>query len=89
MATNRDKNMSEDGDIRVNSSATDAQLAWLGEAEAGSKKRHSREDLEAYETAYNAGCVALARGDLREAEVLLRTARGRNVDFHRRAWTEP
>ena len=76
LTSGQDGVTAENADIRVNSSAADAQLAWVGEAEAENKKRYGREDLEAYETAYNAGCVALARGEMRESEFLLKTARG-------------
>lgn len=38
--------------------------------------RPTREDLDAFETTYNAACASLARGDLRESELLLRRSAG-------------
>ena len=40
------------------------------------KKKPAREDLEAFETAYNAACGSIARGELAQGEVLLKRARG-------------
>lgn len=40
------------------------------------KKKPGREDLEAFETAYNAACGSIARGELGQGEVLLKRARG-------------
>ena len=40
------------------------------------KKKLGREDLEAFETAYNAACGSIARGELGQGEVLLKRARG-------------
>ena len=40
------------------------------------KKKPAREDLEAFETAYNAACGSIARGELGQGEVLLKRARG-------------
>ena len=37
-------------------------------------KKPGREDMEAFETAYNAGCGCLARGDLAKASILLKRA---------------
>lgn len=66
----------EDSDIRINSSATNAQLAWNGQEDASQRKKSTREDLEVFMTAYNAACVAVSRGELREGEFLLKTAQG-------------
>ena len=41
------------------------------------KKKPGREDLEAFETAYNAACGSIARGELGQGEVLLKRAKGR------------
>ena len=43
-----------------------------------------REDLEVFETAYNTACISIARGELGQAEVLLKRARGTSQDFHLR-----
>ena len=41
------------------------------------KKKPGREDLEAFETAYNAACGSISRGEFGQGEVLLKRARGR------------
>jgi signal recognition particle subunit SRP72 len=67
----------EENDLRINSSAADSQLEWQGngeKVEAG-RKKPSREDLEAFETSYNAACGCIARGDLGAGSVLLKRAR--------------
>ena len=40
------------------------------------KKKPVREDLEAFETAYNAACESIARGELGQGEVWLKRAKG-------------
>ncbi|KAK0768539.1 Signal recognition particle subunit SRP72 [Friedmanniomyces endolithicus] len=64
-----------EADLRINSGAVDAQLEWAGQGALVLKKKPGRQDLEAYETAYNAACGAIARGELGQGEVLLRRAR--------------
>jgi tetratricopeptide (TPR) repeat protein len=67
----------EENDLRINGAATDAQLQWQGRGDKveESRKKPSREDLEAFETSYNAACGCIARGDLNSASVLLKRAR--------------
>ncbi|EON64465.1 hypothetical protein W97_03697 [Coniosporium apollinis CBS 100218] len=65
----------EENDIRINAGAVDAQLEWAGMGELVQKKKPVREDLEAFETAYNAACGCIARGELGQGEVLLKRAR--------------
>lgn len=65
-----------EADLRVNSSAVDVQLEWAGRGDLVQKKKPEREDLEAFETAYNAACGSIARGELGQGEVLLERARG-------------
>ena len=67
----------EENDLRINSSATDAQLEWQGNGHKiePSRRKRSGEDLEAFETAYNAACGSIARGDLAVGGVLLQTAK--------------
>ena len=48
------------------------------------KKKPGREDMEAFETAYNAACGSIARGELGQGEVLLRRARGVYCCLNRR-----
>ncbi|KIX93196.1 uncharacterized protein Z520_11050 [Fonsecaea multimorphosa CBS 102226] len=66
---------SEQYDLKVNQSAIDAQAQWLGFADPLSIRKVGREDLEAFETAYNAACGSIARGEYAQAEVLLKRAK--------------
>ncbi|KEF56683.1 uncharacterized protein A1O9_06872 [Exophiala aquamarina CBS 119918] len=66
---------SEEFDLRVNQGAIDAQAQWLGLADASAIPRPSRQDLDAFETAYNAACGSIARGELAQAEMLLKRAK--------------
>lgn len=66
----------EANDLRINAGAVDAQLEWNGLGRLVRKKKPAREDLEAFETAYNAACGSIARGELGQGEVLLRRAKG-------------
>ncbi|KAI9894713.1 MAG: hypothetical protein M1814_002069 [Vezdaea aestivalis] len=61
-------------DLKVNQSATDAQLKWAGSGQSAVNAKPSREDLEAFETAYNAACGSIARGAIAEGAVLLQRA---------------
>ena len=71
----------EENDLRINSGATDAQLEWKRQGELVLKKKPGREDLEAFETAYNAACGSIARGELGQGEVLLKRAKGGRFHF--------
>lgn len=62
--------------MKINGSAVDAQLEWKGQNDLVQTKKPSREDMEAFETAYNAACGSIARGELGQGEVLLRRAKG-------------
>ncbi|KAK3058909.1 Signal recognition particle subunit SRP72 [Extremus antarcticus] len=64
-----------EADLRINSGAVDAQLEWSGQGELARSKKPGRADLEAFETAYNAACGCIARGELGQGEVLLKRAR--------------
>ncbi|KAF2163394.1 hypothetical protein M409DRAFT_68642 [Zasmidium cellare ATCC 36951] len=64
-----------EADLRINSGAVDAQLEWSGRGDLVQKKKPGREDLDAFETAYNAACGSIARGELGQGEVLLRRAK--------------
>jgi signal recognition particle subunit SRP72 len=72
----------EENDLRINSGATHAQLEWQGLGDLVEKKKPSREDLETFETAYNAACASLARGELGQGEVLLKRAKGLSHKRH-------
>jgi signal recognition particle subunit SRP72 len=66
----------EQNDLRINILATNAQLLWKRETDSVKTIRPTREDLEAFETTYNAACSSLARGDLAQSELLLKRAKG-------------
>ena len=75
LSTSQTEAQDEESDLRINSAAVDAQLEWKGQGHLVQKKKPSREDLEAFETAYNAACASIARGELAQGEILLRRAR--------------
>ena len=65
----------DDGlDFKVNESAIRAQLQWSGVEDVQGKKP-GREDLEAFETAYNAASESITRNELGQADVLLKRAK--------------
>nr|POE59297.1 signal recognition particle subunit srp72 [Quercus suber] len=64
-----------EADLRINIGAVDAQLEWNGQGDMVQKKKPAREDLEAFETAYNAACGSIARGELGQGEVLLKRSK--------------
>ena len=74
----------EENDLRINSGATDAQLEWQKQGYLAQERKPRREDLEAFETAYNAACGSIARGELGQGEVLLKRAKGsrRSAHYH-------
>ncbi|KAL2064084.1 hypothetical protein VTL71DRAFT_4578 [Oculimacula yallundae] len=67
----------EENDLRINISAADAQLEWQGNGDKiePSRKQFSKDILDAFETAYNAACECIARGNLGPASALLQRAR--------------
>ncbi|KAK5153865.1 Signal recognition particle subunit SRP72 [Recurvomyces mirabilis] len=65
-----------EADLRINTGAVDAQLEWTYRGDLVTKKKPEREDLEAFETAYNAACASIAQGELAQGEVLLKRAKG-------------
>ncbi|KAM7201520.1 hypothetical protein V8F33_003344 [Rhypophila sp. PSN 637] len=70
-------NFGEENDLRINLLASIAQLEWQGKGWAvpEEEKKTGREELEAFETAYNAACGSISRGDFAKAAVLLKRAR--------------
>ena len=62
--------------MRINLNAAYAQLVWGREGGSVTKMKAEREDLEAFETAYNVACLSIARGELAQANVLLKRAKG-------------
>lgn len=71
----------EQSDLRINRGAVEAQLIWSGEHRHADLRKPGREDLEAFETSYNAACGSVARGELRQAEVLLKRAKGVRASY--------
>lgn len=65
----------EEYDIRINAGAVDSQLEWVGQGELAQKKKPTREDLDVFETAFNAACGSIARGELAQGEVCLKRAK--------------
>lgn len=68
----------EENDLRINSWAVDAQLQWKGYPDSVRHGRPSRDDLEAFETVYNAACLSIAKGEFDQSEMLLKRAKGRS-----------
>lgn len=64
----------EENDIKINGGAADSQLEWSRQGHLVQRKKATREDL--FETAYNAACASIARGDLDQGDVLLKRSRG-------------
>lgn len=65
----------EEFDVGINQGAIEAQGLWIGALDPASVRRPGREDLEAFEKAYNAACGSIARGELAQAELLLKRAK--------------
>ncbi|KAI5800011.1 hypothetical protein EDC01DRAFT_613135 [Geopyxis carbonaria] len=65
----------EEGDLRVNSQATDAQLAWSGKCALVGDKKTTREDLDVFEATFNAACLSIAKGEYNQALILLKRAK--------------
>ncbi|KAF1834898.1 hypothetical protein BDW02DRAFT_638995 [Decorospora gaudefroyi] len=65
----------EEYDIRINAGAVDAQLEWTGQGELAQKKQPTREDLEVFETAFNAACGSISRNEFGQAQVCLKRAK--------------
>lgn len=65
----------EDSDLRVNRGAVDAALCWTGKSAVIGDKKIEREAFEQYDTAFNAGSEAAAKGDLKQALMFLSKAR--------------
>lgn len=80
----KQRSSDEESDLRINSSATDAQLGWIGKGHLVRKTKLDREDMNQFETAFNAACGYASRGDLKQAEFLLSRARCRS-EFEKQA----
>ncbi|PNS17446.1 Signal recognition particle subunit SRP72 [Sphaceloma murrayae] len=75
LSSNGSEVANEEVDLRINSSAVDAQLEWASLGHLVRNKKPGRQDLEAFETAYNAACGSLARGELAQADILLKRSK--------------
>lgn len=65
----------EDYDMSVNISATNAQLVWANGSSGGDDNKVDRSALDAFETAFNSACGAVARCAFGQALVLLKRAK--------------
>jgi signal recognition particle subunit SRP72 len=67
----------EENDMKLNLMATYAQLEWQGKGSLVPEKEKvpGREEMEVFESAYNAACGCIARGDYSKAAFLLKRAR--------------
>ena len=74
-AVRKQPDPSEDFDLRVNQGAVDAQSHWIGLSDPSTTRKPGRDDLDNFETAYNAACGSIARGELEQADVLLKRAK--------------
>lgn len=76
LADGRSSIENEQDDIRINSGATDTQLEWTGQGDQVQKKKSTREDLEAFETAFNLASRSISKEELGQGEKLLNIAKG-------------
>lgn len=77
LAEGRAEQWGEENDLRINLQAAYAQLEWQGNGYLvpDSRRQPGREEMEAFEAAYNAACGCIARGDLVRAAILLKRAK--------------
>lgn len=76
LASEKGQVANEDVDLRINGGAVDALLEWANLGQLVKSKKPTRQDLEAFETAYNAACASIARDELGQAEILLKRSKG-------------
>ncbi|KAF2674266.1 hypothetical protein BT63DRAFT_408469 [Microthyrium microscopicum] len=62
----------EEFDLKINKAAVEAQLEWS--SPGNSTRKHSREDMDTFESAFNAACGCIARRDFVPAQILLKRA---------------
>lgn len=60
--------------MNVNVTATDAQLIWSGHGNLVKSKK-DRGTFEVFETAFNAACSSIGRGEFGQALVLLKMSK--------------
>ncbi|KAE8145734.1 hypothetical protein BDV25DRAFT_163965 [Aspergillus avenaceus] len=75
LAKDQNALLNEENDLRINAWAVDAQLQWQGYPEYVRHNRPTRDDLEAFETVYNAACLSIAKGEFGQGEILLKRAK--------------
>jgi hypothetical protein len=73
----------EENDLRIQKAALDAQLEWSGMGHLASSRRPQKDDMQAFERAYNSACSCIAREELGQAEVLLNRAKRKTMSFRR------
>lgn len=73
-ALSKDKVSHEEFDLRVNKLALDAEGLWLEVLSAAAVPRATTDDLGAFDKAYNAACISIGKGQLKEADILLKRA---------------
>ncbi len=66
----------EYSDLHVNTAAVAAQMLWSGDGHSVTCSSPVEGGFEAFETAYNAACGAIARKDWAQAVVLLKKSSG-------------
>ncbi len=71
--------VNEANDLRINRSAIDGQLEWKGLGHLARSRKTQKDDFEGFERAFNAACACIARGELRQAEVLLNRSKRKSV----------
>jgi signal recognition particle subunit SRP72 len=76
LANSKCEGPNEDGDLRVNITATNAQLHWSGQSAFVSELTTSNGDLDVFEETFNMACVSIARGDDVRGAMFLRRASG-------------
>lgn len=67
----------ESSDVRINTSAVNAQLRWGGSGSTDDAIKSTNQDLEHFDLAFNAACAQIAQGNLKQAEFLLNRAKSR------------
>ncbi|KAI1931726.1 Signal recognition particle subunit SRP72 [Ophidiomyces ophidiicola] len=72
---NRNASAQEHTDLRINMTATHAQQQWAGKSNSPQISISSDEDLDAFETTYNVACELIGRGELLQAQQLLKRAK--------------
>lgn len=65
----------EENDLRIQTAAVDAQLEWTSQGHLASSRKPQKDDMQAFERAYNSACACIAREEFGQAEVLLNRAR--------------